>query len=163
MLIALIITFITVIVILLRKRKIARRSLDIHESLWSWELFWLQLKTLLLQFWQRFSRQKDEQPVQLEERMEEEEEPIMRDVRAIYRAFLQWAASRGYRRQHAETPQELKQRLIPPLPAFEPEIQTVTEIYTSARYSHVLPDDAEIARMHQSWLALQRKSAEGNQ
>ncbi|GCE04481.1 hypothetical protein KDAU_18100 [Dictyobacter aurantiacus] len=164
LLIALLVAVIILVVVLLRRRRAGRRSLDLHESLWSWELFWQQIKGLLSHLWQGLMRRKDEQSAPIVERKTEEDEmPVLRDVRAIYRAFLQWAASQGYRRQQAETPGEFKQRLVQPLPVFEPEVQAVTEIYTAARYSHVPPGEAEVARMQQNWSALQQKSAGSEQ
>ncbi|WP_338258464.1 DUF4129 domain-containing protein [Dictyobacter halimunensis] len=164
LMITLLVTVIILVVVLLRRRRAGRRSLDLHESLWSWGLFWQQITGLLSHLWQRLRRRKDEQPAPIVERgIEDDEAPMLRDVRVIYRAFLQWAASQGYRRQQAETPGELKQRLVQPLPAFEPEMQAVTEIYTAARYSHVSPGEAEVARMQRNWSELQQKSASSEQ
>src|SRR5258706_2915875 len=91
---------------------IQRRSLDIHESLWSWALFWMQLKSFLRGLLQRFFPQR----ATSEEKQEawediRDSEPAARTIREIYRALLKKAAYRGYARKKDETPYEFKQRL----------------------------------------------------
>lgn len=157
--VAVVAVVILLMVRLLNRRKQARRiQRDQHESLWSWQLFWSQVKRFLLALLSRFRHHETAQIVQ--EVVIEDEDTIVvnRDVRAIYRAFLNWAASHGFTRQRNETPYELKQRLNQPFALLVPEIQTVTEIYTTARYSQDQPTEAEVERMQQTWDSLQQKS-----
>ncbi len=157
--IAAIVTIVIVTARILRKRALVKRvQRDQHESLWSWSLFWSQIKGLLLALLNRFKRHETAQPVEEHSREEEESMVVNRDVRAIYRAFLQWTASRGFSRWHNETPYELEQRLNQPFAPLGPEIQVVTEIYTTARYSQNQPAEAEIERMQQNWNSLQQKN-----
>jgi hypothetical protein len=132
--IAIIVTIVIVAARILRQRARTRRvQRDQHESLWSWILFWSQLKGLLRALINRFKRHEEVQPVEDHGREDEENMRVNRDVRAIYRAFLQWTASRGFTRSRNETPYELKQRLDQPFAPLASEIQVVTEIYTTAR------------------------------
>jgi hypothetical protein len=157
--VAIVAIVILLIVRLLNRRGRARRiQRDQHESLWSWQLFWSQFKRLLMALLSRFRRHKTAQIVQEVIVEDEDAVAVNRDVRAIYRAFLRWAASRGFTRQRNETPYELKQRLNQPFALLLPEIQVVTEIYTTARYSQDQPTEAEIERMQQTWDSLQQKS-----
>jgi hypothetical protein len=157
--IAIVITIVMVTARIMRKRALIRHvQSDQHESLWSWTLFWSQFKRLLLALINRFKRHETAQLVEEHSREDEESTVVNRDVRAIYRAFLQWTASRGFTRSHNETPYELQQRLNQPFPPLEPEIQVVTEIYTTARYSQNQPTEAEIEHMQQNWNSLQKKS-----
>jgi hypothetical protein len=157
--VAVVAVIILFIVRILNQRAHAKRvQRDQHESLWSWQLFWSQFKRLLLALLSRFRRHKTVQIVPEQIIAEEDMTAVNRDVRAIYRAFLQWAASRGFTRQRNETPYELRQRLQQPFTLLVPEIQTVTEIYSTARYGQDQPTETEVERMQQNWDSLQQKS-----
>lgn len=161
-LMAILIAIVVIITTLLRRRTQGKRlNLDIRESLWSWQLFKAQLLFLLRAVLHRFQTKKTEGGVQVSEQTTEGT-PSQRDIRAIYRAFLQWTAQRGYRRQHNETPGEFKQRLVghPPtsLALLEAELQTVTDIYSSTRYSQETPSTSEVERMQQNWRTIQQQA-----
>ena len=159
--IAIVAIVILFIVRMLNKRAHARRlQRDQHESLWSWALFWSQVKKFLHALLRRFKRQEVASLVEQQSIVEEEAVVVNRDVRAIYRAFLRWAAMHGFMHQRYETPYELKQRLQQPFTLLMPEIQAVTEIYTTVRYGQDQPTEAEVERMQQNWASLQRKSDE---
>jgi len=80
-------------------------------------------------------------------------------VREIYRAMLHWAANRGYPRKCDETPYEFRVRLHTRLPFTEPELSIVTEAYTAIRYGRVIPTEAEVANVQQTWSQLRAKIA----
>jgi hypothetical protein len=145
----------------LRRRRVTltrRQEGDVHESLWSWALFWVQLKALLRAIWQRFFPQR----ATMEEKATASEliggEPTARSIREIYRALLRWAASRGYPRKKHETPYEFQTRLSTQLPQTEPELGVVTEVYAATRYGEVVPDEDEVMGIRQMWHHLQQKS-----
>ncbi len=144
----------------LRRRRIMlkKREEDTHESLWSWALFWTQLKALLRGLLNRFFPRPKSKVAQVATYEEISNEPAVRTMREIYRAFLNWSAGRGYPRKRNETPLEFKQRLDTPLAYAEAELAAVTEAYTAARYGGVVPDEAEIARVRAFWQSLQQKS-----
>ncbi|HLZ63440.1 MAG TPA: DUF4129 domain-containing protein [Ktedonosporobacter sp.] len=145
----------------LRRRRVAlarieRRFEELHESLWSWNLFWAQVKGLLLALWRRFFPQPA--IAAAAENVEEiGGEPGARSIREIYRALLAWAAGRGHARKKDETPYEFKVRLDEHLPQAEPELSSVTQAYTAIRYGAIVPDEAEVARVQGNWMELQRK------
>ncbi len=137
---------------------IQRRSLDIHESLWSWALFWMQLKSFLRGLLQRFFPQR----ATSEEKQEAWEEirdgePAARTIREIYRALLKKASYRGYARKKDETPYEFKQRLDEKVPLTEPQLEVITEAYALTRYGGNVPDEAEVAHVRGVWTELNQK------
>ena len=147
---------------LLRRRKRTRiaknlQKEDIHESLWSWTLFWGQVKSLLRAFFGRFFPQR----VGKEETMvipaEIRGDPAARNIREIYRAFLKKATARGYARKKDETPNELRQRLDEKAPIVEPQLEVITEAYTRVRYGASLPDAGDVASIQGTWSELDQK------
>ena len=135
-----------------------RRSLDIHESLWSWSLFWMQLKSFLRGLLQRLFPERATQ----EEKQEAWEEirggePAARTIREIYRALLKKAAYRGYARKKDETPYEFRQRIDEKVPLAEPQLEAITEAYALTRYGGNVPDEAEVAHIRGAWTELDQK------
>jgi len=84
-------------------------------------------------------------------------DPAVRDIRAIYRAFLKKAAARGYARKKDETPDELRQRLDEKTPLVEPQLEAITEAYTMVRYGESLPNASDVAYMQGKWSELDQK------
>lgn len=141
-----------------RRTIILRRDGDLHESVWSWTLFLSQLRALLLALWQRFfpapalSTAAGPLPAAIEGA------PTVRDIRAIYRALLAWAASRGHARRKEETPYEFEARLDQKMPTIETQLQEVTEVYTATRYGEIVPDEMEVTRVQQVWSEIQQNT-----
>ena len=160
------ILFVALMVLLIRwtlrrrsrvRKRVNRRNLDVHESLWSWSLFWVQLKSLMLVLFARFmhrSTTKEDGAVKLEEI---KGEPAARSIREIYRAFLRKATRHGYPRKRFETAYELKQRIDEKVPLTEPHLELITEAYAFTRYSGKVPDDAQLAQIRENWAELDRK------
>jgi hypothetical protein len=151
--------------IIRRRRRVRlatrRRAEELHESLWSWQLFWTQFKALLRALFGRFlPRQTTREEQVLTEAIQGE--PAARSVREIYRAFLKRAATLGYPRKKNETPYEFKQRLDAQTPLAQPQIALVTEVYTATRYGGAVPDEAEVARVRQEWTELEQKWREAS-
>ena len=160
------ILFVALMVLLIRwtlrrrsrvRKRVNRRNLDVHESLWSWSLFWVQLKSLMLVLFARFmhrSTTKEDGAVKLEEI---KGEPAARSIREIYRAFLRKATRHGYPRKRFETAYELKQRIDEKVPLTEPHLELITEAYAFTRYSGEVPDEAQLAQIRENWAELDRK------
>jgi len=70
---------------------------------------------------------------------------------------LKRAAGRGYSRLRIETPYEFQHRLDERTPLASPHIAPVTDVYTAIRYGDIVPDEAEVARVRQAWLALEQQ------
>ena len=147
--------------ILRRKRRVqltARRQREeVRESLWSWSLFWTQIKALLYALFGRFFPRKAIDEHVLTESEELPIEPAARSIREMYRLLLQRAATHGYPRKKDETPNEFKQRLHDHIPTAEPQLATVTHAYTATRYGGIVPDEAEVAHVRQEWNTLEQK------
>lgn len=139
-----------------RKRE-NRRNLDVHESLWSWSLFWMQLRSLMLLLFARFmhrSTTTEDGAVKIEEI---KGEPAARSIREIYRALLRKATRHGYPRKRFETPFELKQRIDEKVSLTEPHLELITEAYVFTRYGGEAPDDAQLEQIRLNWTELDRK------
>lgn len=133
-----------------------RRGMDLHESLWSWSLFWSQLKSMLRALFGRFFPQKatEQETLAIEDL---QGEPTARTIRELYRALLKGAAMHGYPRSKNETPYEFQQRLDEKTPLAEPQLVVVTDAYTATRYGGKVPDDAEVTQVRQQWTTLEQK------
>ncbi len=147
--------------IMRRRRRVRiianRRVEELRESLWSWRLFWAQLKALLLSLFRRFLPPRAIQEERQAATEAIETEPAARSIREIYRALLKHAAVRGYPRKKGETPYEFRQRLDEKTPLVEPQLTVVTEAYIATRYGGIVPGEAEVAHIQQEWAALEQK------
>jgi hypothetical protein len=145
----------------LRRRRVQlvakRQEEEVRESLWSWSLFWAQLKAFLRALFGRFfsHRPAEEQDQAALEMIEGG--PTARSVREIYRMLLKRAAGRGYARKKDETPYEFEQRLNEKTPLAEPRLEVITEVYTTTRYGGFEPDESDVARVRGAWAEIEQK------
>lgn len=129
---------------------------DLHESLWSWNLFWMQVRAFFTHLsFRLFSRHRKMGQGGMREKLTSE--LSVRSIREIYRALLHWSSVRGVPRRQAETPYEFRTRLHRRLPSLEPELSIVTEAYTETRYGVVEPDEDEVVRVREAWRRLRQK------
>jgi hypothetical protein len=143
-----------------RKKTKVRRRLrdgDFHESLWSWSLFWSQLRAILRSIFGRFLPQPATEAASAATQLAEPADAAARDIRAMYRAFLKKAAARGYARKKDETPDELRQRLDEKTPVVEPQLEAITEAYTMVRYGESLLNASDVASVLGKWSELDQK------
>jgi adenylate kinase family enzyme len=147
----------------LRHRKRLRIALnlkggDIHESVWSWRLFWGQVSafwtSLLARLFPRHAAR-----VETEKNFSEEAHlsPEARSMREIYRTLLKRAATRGHARKRDETPHEFRQRLNAHEPQNEPQLGLLTEAYALTRYGGITPDEQELTTVRRFWKELEAK------
>lgn len=146
----------------LRRRRRVRISVqrqreDVHESLWSWSLFWKQFKAFLHMLFGRFFHRDKQAEDAVDAPEEIKGEPAARSIREIYRAFLKKAAGRGYSRKRFETPYEFKQRLDEKVPLAEPQLEVITQAYTLTRYGGDVPDEAQLELVRRKWAELDQK------
>jgi hypothetical protein len=156
--VVLLIVLIVVLLTRVRRVRISRNVNEVHESLWSWELFLTQLRAFLHALWLRLFPRRPTLALEQGSTDERSVEPTARSVREVYRAMLRWAADRGYPRKKNETPYEFRLRLRARLPLTEPELGTMTDAYTAIRYGRAVPDEAEVAYVQQTWSQLRQKS-----
>ncbi len=155
------------------RRLLAHRSDDIHESLWSWALFWRQLKAFTYDLFTRFfSFQKEdkvgepprvEKPVEVSQVETVQRTPTMHPIRELYRTVLQYAKSAGYPRSRSETPDEFCRRLSQHFPFAEPQLELITHAYIATRYGQSIPDETEIVRLRDAWGELERRWQEDSE
>ncbi len=145
-----------------RRRRVRVRAQqqkeDLHESLWSWSLFWSQLKAMLRSLFARlFPRTATAEDDRAAPAEQMQGEPAARSIREIYRAFLKKAANRGYSRRRHETPYELKQRIDEKVSLVEPQLEVITEAYALTRYGGDAPDEAQLEIVRNNWVELDQK------
>ncbi len=160
----LILAILTLILYLaLRRRKHlrivrARKGGDIHESVWSWQLFWSQVGAFFLSILRWLF---PKQALTGEERTQQAEElalpPNIRTIREIYRALLNKASTRGHIRKRDETPHEFRQRLNVYEPQNEPQLGLITEAYALTRYGGASPNEGELEMVRRLWNELEQK------
>ena len=139
------------------RKRVNRRNQDVHESLWSWSLFWMQLRSIVHTLFARFMHRDmktEDDVIKIEEI---KGEPAAKSIREIYRAFLKKAAGHGYQRKRFETPYEFNQRLDEKVPLTEPQLEMITEAYAFTRYGGDVPDEAQLAQIRTNWVELDRK------
>lgn len=146
----------------LRKRRLIKISLkltggDIHESVWSWSLFWQQFRAFWRSLFQRFFPQKPGN-----EQAESQAEaitgpPAARTIRELYRMLLKKASTHGNTRKRDETPYEFQQRLDERKPELEPQLGQITEAYALTRYGGEVPNERELDIMRNLWKELDQK------
>ncbi len=139
------------------RKRVNRSNQDIHESLWSWSLFWTQLRAILHVLLARFIHRDTTTEDGVVVMEEIKGEPAARSIREIYRAFLKKAARRGYPRKRFETPYEFKQRLDEKVPLAEPQLEVITEAYAFTRYGGDVPGEAQLAQVRSNWVELDQK------
>jgi hypothetical protein len=139
------------------RKHVNRSNQDIHESLWSWSLFWTQLRAILHVLLARFIHRDTTTEDGVVVMEEIKGEPAARSIREIYRAFLKKAARRGYPRKRFETPYEFKQRLDEKVPLAEPQLEVITEAYAFTRYGGDVPGEAQLAQVRSNWVELDQK------
>ncbi|GAC1381959.1 MAG: hypothetical protein NVSMB33_08990 [Ktedonobacteraceae bacterium] len=140
-----------------RVRMVSRRRIEeLHESLWSWALFWTQFKTLLRALFGRFLPRHTaaEEQIVIEA---VSDETTVRTIREVYRALLKRASTSGYPRKKNETPYEFEQRLNENTPLAQPQLAVVTEAYIATRYGGYIPDESEVILIQQEWTVLDQK------
>ena len=140
-----------------RRVTVNRRSEEVHESLWSWSLFWSQLKSLWYALLRRFLPHRLKEVEEQNVMQQIEGEPAVRTIREIYRALLRKADLRGHPRKKYETPYEFQQRLDQQIPLIEPQLEEITSVYAVTRYSGVIPDESEVAHVRTLWNELNQK------
>ncbi|HLQ11236.1 MAG TPA: DUF4129 domain-containing protein, partial [Ktedonobacteraceae bacterium] len=140
-----------------RVRVVASKNEDTHESLWSWALFWTQLKAFLRGLFGRFFARKT--AVAGEQAAPEAITggQAARSVREIYRLLLRRAADRGYPRKKDETPYEFRQRLDAKTPLAQPRLEVITGVYAATRYGGLEPDESEVAQVRGAWAEIEQK------
>jgi hypothetical protein len=115
----------------LLRRRAQAHNVEIVEdssSLWSWGRALARLRARLLSLRALVDRGRG----QLAGFVSEYRAP--RDMRAVYRQLLRWAAARGNPRRRGVTPLELAEQLERAYPARRQELQIITDYYNAARY-----------------------------
>jgi hypothetical protein len=143
-----------------RVRMVASKNEDVHESLWSWALFWTQFKAFLRGLFGRFFFRKIAAAGEQAAPEAITGGQAARSVREIYRLLLRRAAERGYPRKKDETPYEFRQRLDAKTPLAQPRLEVITEVYAATRYGGQEPNESDVALVRGAWAEIEQKWTE---
>ena len=77
--------------------------------------------------------------------------PEAASVRQIYRQLLRWAATGGYPRHAAQTPNEYLYALAGLLPEAQEDLGFITHQYVRTRYGASPPSDEDLRRLARTW------------
>lgn len=140
-----------------RVRVVENKNQDEYESVWSWALFWTQLKAFLRGLFGRFFARKTAAAGGQAAPEAITGGQAARSVREIYRLLLRRAADRGYPRKKDETPYEFRQRLDAKTPLAQPRLEVITGVYAATRYGGLEPDESEVAQVRGAWAEIEQK------
>lgn len=152
-------------------RWLAQLPDDIHESTWSWSLFWSQLKGFIASLFTRFYasglresalRGRESNQVTIQKEIISSNLPV-HTIRELYRTLLQRMEHAGYPRGRNETPIEYCKRLSQKFPHVEPQLAMLTDAYVATRYGKYMPDNAEITLLQETWVELEQHWQENTQ
>ena len=130
-----------------RTRLHRRENTDDERSwLFSWALLRQQVRSILLDLFDRYLRRGDATIAEMiEPHLAPTSEWVSRDIRHLYRGLLRWAAAKGHRRQPAMTPRELEDELLTSVPEAAESVGLITGAYEDARYGDAEIDDRTLA------------------
>ncbi len=140
-----------------RVRVVENKNQDEYESVWSWALFWTQLKAFLRGLFGRFFSRKTAAAGTQAAPEAITGGQAARSVREIYRLLLRRAADRGYPRKKDETPYEFRQRLDAKTPLAQPRLEVITGVYAATRYGGLEPDESDVAQVRGAWAEIEQK------
>jgi hypothetical protein len=108
-------------------------------SLWSWALFWSQLRALWSALLARLFRRRGARAAGADrgDYASTPTAPNLPEIRQIYRRMLHWAAARQQPRRPSHTPLELARELTAAAPALGGAIETITAQYVVGRYGEI--------------------------
>lgn len=82
--------------------------------------------------------------------------PTEKSIREIYRSLMRKAESRGFPRQRSETPFEFRVRLGKQFPSAETQLEVITKVYTTVRYSNERVDATQENQVIDAWAELEQ-------
>ncbi|MFC2012373.1 DUF4129 domain-containing protein [Chloroflexota bacterium] len=130
---------------------------EVHESLWSLDLFKSDLRLMLSKLRWRFGAEKKAPAeVGLLPGWYAEDYPGTLNIRQIYECLL-WEGSRAnMTRQYHETPNEYASRLGSAIPDSQKPLDEITDLYIEARYGELETRGKQIAHANNLWKSLRR-------
>ena len=157
-LVVLVVCLIVLVVIIIRRlRTRIQDENEKHESLWSWTLFWHQLRAVVTSFFTRLSPSTRKQPTEERGEFVTRSEPGVHTIRQLYTSLLRYASRKGLARTRTETPSEFRSRLNQHLSFAEPYLGEITDAYIASRYGQYDYDEAQMAMYREAWDKLQQR------
>ena len=132
---------------------------EIHESLWSWDGFLIDLRLFFSLLWQHFrSRIKTVIPVSAGRHSQHHRMDIggRLGIREIYQHLLQQASQIGVTRRYQETPYEYCKRLGQVVPEGSAPLIELTHIYVNIRYGDLAAEAKQVDYANDLWETIQK-------
>jgi hypothetical protein len=155
---ALIIIIIGLLIFLLTKavkRVISNREAkhidQIDESVWTWDLFFSDLRIFYNML---FKRKKRPETIQVTTQKYYEEPEGNLNIRQIYQHLLHETARTNFRRHLHETPYEYSVRFSKSVPEGSEYFNELTDVYVNTRYGELKIESSQTDFINRIWTAL---------
>lgn len=137
---------------------------EVHETVWSWDAFKMDLRNILawLFRWARKKKSTHSENAELSNPLvisDAQDPGKLFNIRELYQALLWQGRQYGTPRQKSETPYEYRRKLVSRLDKVADEIDALTEAYISERYGEVTPEAERLNFLNRIWRTLRSKLA----
>jgi hypothetical protein len=133
---------------------------EVHETLGSWNLFKMDLRSFFDWLFQRFRRRaqvSEDAAILLRPEVSENEDNKLYTIREIYRGVLWEGRNEGTPRRSQETPFEYSQRLKQHRADLADELDTLTQAYVVERYGQINPEPEKVTWLNRVWRSMRNK------
>src|SRR5579872_321297 len=140
-----------------RKREKVQQRWELHESLWSWLLFWEQFKGFMHTLLKRLLAFTMHPPHMTGNSIAMGRQATsIHNIYEIYRSLLHYAANLGYPRANYETPNEFSVRLAQHYPLMESHLTMITSAYVTTRYAGTMLEPKDVSATYDAWAEVQQ-------
>ncbi len=134
---------------------------ETHETLWSWKLFSMDLRSVfawLFRWMHRRKKSADTPPEAVISALAmDKDNARLFTIRELYQALLWQGRETGTPRFSTETPYEYEKRLSKQRETISEELNNLTEAYIVDRYGQVAPEQEKVAWLNRVWRSLKAK------
>jgi hypothetical protein len=133
---------------------------EVQETLGSWNLLKMDLRSFLNMLFRWLRRRK---PTQMEDQTQfrspalEAQDDKLYTIREIYQALLWEGRQNGTPRRANETPYEYNRRLQEHRETMTEDLNTLTEAYVIERYGQINPGPEKVNWLNRVWRSLRNK------
>ena len=143
------------------QRKMDSEVEEIHETIWSWNIFNSDLQAILVWLFGWARRRRNTKvgapSAMFADFKNSESSDRNYSVRELYRAWLWQERQNGSPRRQSETPYEYRQRIGPAREPVADEIEAITESYITERYGEVSAQPDKLRQLNRLWRVLRDK------
>jgi hypothetical protein len=135
---------------------------EVHETVWSWNAFKMDLRLLLAWLFKWTKRRKKTAEAGVFQAplpsLNGDAQPDKDyTVRELYQAMLWEGRQLGAARRQSETPYEYRKKLVDRIDKAAPEIDALTDAYIIERYGQINPAPEKVSLLNRVWQKLRAK------